>query len=322
MSKEKSQVTDENQASDYDTAVSLLKRNPPEQRLDFQLPYSEFLRLEATWSMIKSKAKITEDARYPYLAYNSLTDTVTVVTVPRELHEVAAVELRREIMNSVNRYLSIHNPDAIGTIVDSGSTKRKYGRGHYARSSKQSDGSFKYNDTIMVVVEVGCSQKYDALCRDKRLWMDGYGAKVCILVRFEESPRFRNPSSPMDCTNDLVAERRTMMQHVNETGQSHYGPISYRGHKWVGTLKVARIEVWRANSCKEYTLIEDGTPRDSLPNSIGLDISDFYPDDEWQLAGIEHGDITIDSAVYVKFLKTAVVNMAVDRFADFIGRQR
>ncbi|KAK9358396.1 hypothetical protein V1504DRAFT_461247 [Lipomyces starkeyi] len=191
----------------------------------------------------------------------------------------------------------------------------------YARSSKQSDGSFYYDDTITVVVVVGCSEMYNALCRDKHLWLDGFGAKVCILVCFEESPRFRSPSSPIDSTNDLAAEEWTMRQHVNETGQSYCSPISYRGHKWVGTLKVGRIEVWRAKGCREYTVIEDGTARDVSSNSIGLDISDFYPDDEWQLAGIDNGDITIDGAVYIKVLRNAIVR-AVDRFADFIGGQR
>ncbi|ODQ71066.1 hypothetical protein LIPSTDRAFT_5095 [Lipomyces starkeyi NRRL Y-11557] len=57
--------------SEYEDVFRLLTENPPEQILDVHFPYS----------------------KYPYLEYNSLTETVTVVTVPNSIHEVAVYEL-------------------------------------------------------------------------------------------------------------------------------------------------------------------------------------------------------------------------------------
>ncbi|KAK9314956.1 hypothetical protein V1524DRAFT_431056 [Lipomyces starkeyi] len=88
-----SPVKDEKERSDYDQALYLLDNNPPEQRLDFHLPYSQYLILEECWSKIKSARNISEDQKYPYLAYKSCAEFVTVVTVPPDLHEAAALEL-------------------------------------------------------------------------------------------------------------------------------------------------------------------------------------------------------------------------------------
>ncbi|KAK9357490.1 hypothetical protein V1504DRAFT_436684 [Lipomyces starkeyi] len=77
--------------SGYDKALSLL--SPPEQILDITLPYSKYLQLEKAYSRIKLEADISEDQRYPYLSYNSFTNTASVVTVPSSLHEQAAQEI-------------------------------------------------------------------------------------------------------------------------------------------------------------------------------------------------------------------------------------
>ncbi|KAK9482092.1 hypothetical protein V1527DRAFT_45612 [Lipomyces starkeyi] len=61
-------VRDENTHLDYDKALSLLKNNPPEQRLDIHMPYSQYLKLEEWWSKIKLARGISEDQKYPYLA--------------------------------------------------------------------------------------------------------------------------------------------------------------------------------------------------------------------------------------------------------------
>ncbi|KAK9233742.1 hypothetical protein V1525DRAFT_460014, partial [Lipomyces kononenkoae] len=179
VSMDNALVRDENALSNYDMALSLLENNPPENRLDVSMSYSQYQQLEESWSQIKSAKGITEDQRYPYLSYNSLFQIATVVTVPRDLHEVAASELREQIMQSIKAYLSLHNPDAIGTIVDSGSVKAK-------PQWEQSDGVFKYISTdfglaIMVAIEVGYSESYAALNRDKNLWLDGHHVKVCVL---------------------------------------------------------------------------------------------------------------------------------------------
>ncbi|KAK9252547.1 hypothetical protein V1507DRAFT_461064 [Lipomyces tetrasporus] len=72
-------VTDSEVLSNYNKAFTLLKENTPEQRLDVQLPYDKFSQLDEAFSELKSAEGISEDQRYPSLAYNSFTETVTLV---------------------------------------------------------------------------------------------------------------------------------------------------------------------------------------------------------------------------------------------------
>ncbi|KAK9374543.1 uncharacterized protein V1513DRAFT_479353 [Lipomyces chichibuensis] len=270
MSMEKSQGQKESGPSDYCNAISLLKNNPPEQRLDIPLSYSQYLELEESWTNIK----------YPYLSYNSLLHVATVVTVPRDLHEVAAAELRREIMNSIEAYLSIHKPDAIGTVVD--------------RVFKFN--SMDFGPSVVVAMEVGSSETYAGLCHDKDLWLDGCHVKVCILVCFKESPRFHSPSSLYEKIV-FTAEVENMSRLANECMQSCYGPITYRNHRWLGVLKEGFIEVWRDNGSVRYPLIK-----------------------EEKAADIPDGDIPINGAVFMKHMETAIIATAVGRYFDFISQ--
>ncbi|KAK9385503.1 hypothetical protein V1515DRAFT_581832 [Lipomyces mesembrius] len=70
----------------------LLKKTRPEQRLDVQLSYEAFLELDGAFSEMKSEI--------PSLAYNGLTEIVTVVTAPTSIHEGAARRTEAEIIFS------------------------------------------------------------------------------------------------------------------------------------------------------------------------------------------------------------------------------
>ncbi|KAK9372520.1 uncharacterized protein V1513DRAFT_460501 [Lipomyces chichibuensis] len=69
---------------------TLLKEDTPEQRLDVQMPYEEFLQLDDAFCRLKLAEGMSEDQRYPSLAYNSVTLTVTVLTCPGRIHKGAA----------------------------------------------------------------------------------------------------------------------------------------------------------------------------------------------------------------------------------------
>ncbi|KAK9324739.1 hypothetical protein V1517DRAFT_365922 [Lipomyces orientalis] len=265
VSMDESLVQDEDALSDYDMALNLLKNNPPENRLDIPLSYSQYLKLEECWSNIKSVRGISEDQ-------SDCGD------------EVAASELRREIMNGVDAYLSIHKPEPIGTIMDSGSTKEKIYEGAYIHS--QSTAVKDFARAIMVVIEVASSETYAALCRDKNMWLDGHHVKVCILIYFKESPRFRNPSS------------HTQNMNPHERLRSRYGPISYRNHNWLEVLKEGFIEVWCDNGSVRYPLIEPGKSCDPLPTNISLRIREFAPNEAWDAANIPDGDIILTAMVH------------------------
>ncbi|KAK9346939.1 hypothetical protein V1522DRAFT_457573 [Lipomyces starkeyi] len=224
-----SPLKDEKGLSDYDTTLSLLTNNPPEQRLDVHLPYSQYLKLEDCWSKTRSARNISDDQKYPYLAYNTDAEIVTVVTVPRALHKTAAVELGPRVVDSARKYLSSHVADAslVCKILNAGSSTTMGSYGNYDKSKKQAT-----EQSFMIAIEVGYSENYTALCQDKDAWIDGQHVKVCLL----------RCQAEMEAMGWYVAEsvRRA-------TSQGYYGCIEYRGHKWVGDLHEAFIEVWRAN---------------------------------------------------------------------------
>ncbi|KAK9371133.1 hypothetical protein V1509DRAFT_2915 [Lipomyces kononenkoae] len=321
----------ENLVSDFENALDLLKNNPAEQRLDVHMPYSRYQELEECWSKIKSARIVSEDQKYPSLEYNSAAEIVTVITVPRDLHEIPAVELGRLITSGAEEYLYSHGADAsfIGGIANSGTSTRKGGQGDYSKSTKQADVTIKYTrnarDTIMIAIEVGFSENYTALCRDKDLWIEGQNVKVCILVCLDESPRFRNPRTQNEDVKDVDGEVETMRQHVVESverdsSQGYHGCIEYRGRKWVGDLRSAFIEVWRANKrhATRYPLIQYGWSCNRLPKTIGLKIRDFIPEEEWEAANVPDSTLSFDGDRYVLKVRTSMVCTAMERFRDFV----
>ncbi|KAK9247158.1 hypothetical protein V1506DRAFT_565634 [Lipomyces tetrasporus] len=312
LSTEKSPVPDEESLSKFDKALDLLKSNPPEQRLDIQMPYSQFLELDESWSKIKSELFL-DDKSYPRLSYNSVTETVTLVTVPKDLHEVAASELRRQIMNSIEEYLSHHSPESIDRIVDAGSSDVRGSGGGYEHSVKQADGLFKYISggagRVTVAFEVGFSQNYDSLLANKDVWIQGCHAKAY----------------PFGNIGDVAAEKEAMNLHADATvplDGSYFPQIRYRDHVWAGGVTEAFIEVWRANGHEKFPLIEERRPHHNLTTTVGLHVSEFFEDDAWQALGIEDFIFPFNGRRYLRRLKTGMVAMAEERFADFITRPR
>ncbi|KAK9321609.1 hypothetical protein V1517DRAFT_325896 [Lipomyces orientalis] len=324
LSKDKSPGLEKNWISEFDKALNLLKSNAPEERLDIHMPYSQYLKLEESWSKIKSDT-CSEDKSYPRLSYNSVTETVTVVTVPKDLHEVAASELRRQIMNGIVEYLSHHSPESLGRIVDAGSSDVRGSSGGYEHSVKQADGLFKYlgpgAGRATVAFEVGFSQNYGSLLDNKDMWIQGCHAKACVLMCLNECPRFRNPTEPFENIGDVPAEKAAMNRHANATAPldgSYFPQISYRDHIWAGGVTEAFIEVWRADGHEKFPLIEARRPHHNLPTTLGLRVSEFFEGDAWQALGIEDFNLPFNGPFYLTLLEAGMVKMASGRFADFI----
>ncbi|KAK9317056.1 hypothetical protein V1522DRAFT_346550 [Lipomyces starkeyi] len=327
VSTDMSSIPEDEVLSGYDKALSLLKNNPPEQVLDITLPYSKYLQLEKAYSRIKLEADISEDQRYPYLSYNSFTNTATVVTVPGSLHEHAVYDINFSIFASVDAYLSSY-PQARGSILHVGSTTKHDFNGAYAHSKKQPDGGFCYEPRggeakLTIAIEVGTSERYQKLLKDKDMWIDGHGVKICILVCLIESPRFRNPDTPyknIDVRDETAMMTLRAAEVLQQNGfQGHYGPISYRCHNWVGELNEVFIEVWRPGAEPDrYSLIKNGVDCEDLPTTLGLRIKDFFPDREFEIVNIPDSEIPFDGAIFVYRLMNAMATTAKDRFSNFI----
>ncbi|KAK9357523.1 hypothetical protein V1504DRAFT_494426 [Lipomyces starkeyi] len=329
ISKDMPPVMDDTIISEYEEVFKLLTENPPEQILDVQVPYSKYNQMEAAFSRIKADKNISEDQRYPYLSYNSLTETVTVVTVPNSIHEVAVHELS-VMFDSATEYLSECAPGLYRNILPLGSTTTDDFEGDYAHSSKQPDGGVAYNaidasSGVTIATEVGISQSYKSLCEAKDVWINGHHVKVCILVYVSELSRFRNPTTAYHSIEDVRTEITTMKQSVAEPmrwyeSHGYYGPIVYRRHKWAMELNEAFVEIWRPgrSSPDRYKLIRDGFACHNLPTTLGLKMSDMVTDEAWEAAGAPDREICFNSARFMTRLMNAMLFTAQARFRKYI----
>ncbi|KAK9372158.1 uncharacterized protein V1513DRAFT_385347, partial [Lipomyces chichibuensis] len=313
---------------DYDQALSLLTQNPAERRLDIRMPYSQYLKLEKSWSKFKAENNIPEEKKYPSLSYNALMQIATVVTTQSALRDRTAAALRKIIESNVNEYLSVHKPSERRRITDNASTTMKELSPH-GRTSKEADESLMYDGPdreprLQVAIECGFSENYKDLCRDKDLWIGHLAAKVVILICLNEAPRFNNPGPPYENITDPVAEVKKMRQHAvvamkHNLEQGVNGPIEYRSHMWVGKLDEVFVEVWRAGEEQPVRkwLIRDGH-LNRLPKTVGLKISDFFPEDVWAAIKIADSVSFRGGGDLLDSLRGSMQLTASMRFIDFL----
>ncbi|KAK9433456.1 hypothetical protein V1505DRAFT_362707 [Lipomyces doorenjongii] len=235
-------------------------------------------------------------------------------------------------MNGARDYLSSHGADAslVRRVHNAGSTTFKGAYGSYSRSKKQADGTIVYTpldgrSKIMIAIEVGYSQDYTALCRNKDQWIEGRHVKVCVLVCLDESPWFRNPGTLNESVGDVEAEMEKMCSSITamirDQPQDYYGSIVYRDHKWVGDLMEAFIEVWRANKKQpiRYQLLQNAWSCNCLPKTIGIKVSDFVPDEDLKAGNIPDSSLPLDGISYVDLLRRCMQTTAEERYFEFIS---
>ncbi|KAK9348834.1 hypothetical protein V1522DRAFT_433862 [Lipomyces starkeyi] len=210
-------------------------KNVSPAREDNTQPYSKFLQLEKAFSTLNpefgtiySRKEVLVYDTYPSLSYDSGPETVTVVTVPSNVREAGVYRINHEIINTcAENYLSTRSPQSMDSIVPLGSTTMRGIHGPFAKCVKQPDGGvrhiYRQDDMVTVVNEVGASERYKKLCRDKDILIDGLGVKVFILYERIE---------------DSEAEVILMKESMAGTLESNlllnrFAPFVYRRHKWV-----------------------------------------------------------------------------------------
>ncbi|KAJ8103339.1 hypothetical protein POJ06DRAFT_299584 [Lipomyces tetrasporus] len=327
-SKDASSEPDKGMDANYNRALNLLKSNPPEGRLDIQLPHAKYLQLEKAFFKLYPESL---ELRYPSLSYDSFTETVTVVTCPANIHESAALDICPKIVEYARAYLSTYGRES--AIQYYGSTTTDDFEGEFEGSTKQPDGGVRYSyldgNKVTVVLEAGFSEDYNSLCRSKNLWIDGHGVNVYILLCLTEKPRFKNPTTEYSDIGDVKAAIDLMESSMNETlglnlSNNRHTLFLYRGHKWAGELKDVFIEIWRAGTsiASRYYLVQDGRTCDDLPTTLGIKIIDLFPDNAWRAAHIPDKVIPFNATVYVQTLMGAMRSTAEDRFKKFIKKGR
>ncbi|KAK9327236.1 hypothetical protein V1520DRAFT_365589 [Lipomyces starkeyi] len=306
----------------YQRALNFLTANEPERRLDIYLAYKSFRSLEE-----KARA-LYGDAKYPRVEYSAIDSRVTIHTIPTALHSVSAVGLQQCISVSIRDMLiRFDKKHLISRIVPVGESTYSSADDQGGRSSKTPDAGLQYDNgqriDLLIIVEAGVSEGYQQLKADIELWLRKFGSRIGILLWLKEKPRFRFPAR--DGGNSLSATERGLF----ETSMFHsrrsrpFGPYSFNGHTWFGTLDIALIEVFKMDvhindiSSEQYVVVEDGAATlqaDSL--DIGLIMEDVFPFDEQLSVDEKAQPILLETESLLQFVQTAVHNTAIKRYND------
>ncbi|KAK9247044.1 hypothetical protein V1506DRAFT_533354 [Lipomyces tetrasporus] len=70
-----------------------------------------------------------------------------------------------------------------------------------------------------------------------------------------------------------------------------------------------------------YDLIQNGDTCDHLPTTLGLKISDLFPDSAWEAVNIPDHEIPFNSRTYLTRLMMAMSATSQDRFVSFIKQK-
>lgn len=191
---------------------------------------------------------------WPSISFNSRTCTGVIQWMPSPVHETFASpfigshalgtqDLRPEIARQI---------DAVGS--------QRVGAfgGAYEGSKKEPDVLFKYsqpNDNVLytAVVEIGFTETYEELVEDIKLWIEGnMNMRTVILIRVEENPRYRSPTSKLE--DDEVKELRFLnLRDLNPSmavltdPNDSFGPLQIHNLVWVGEMSVF-LEVWKRDT--------------------------------------------------------------------------
>ncbi|KAK9357581.1 hypothetical protein V1504DRAFT_471940 [Lipomyces starkeyi] len=165
------------------------------------------------------------------------------------------------------------------------------------RSTKTPDAGLQYDNgqrnDFLIIFEAGVSDGYQQMKADIEF-------RIGILLWHKERPRFRFPAR--DGGNSLSATERGLFENsmFHSRRSRPFGPYSFNGHTWFGTLDIALIEVFKMDvhandiSSEQYVIdnnipieiallvvVEDGAATlqaDSF--DIGLIMEDAFPFDE------------------------------------------
>ncbi|KAK9352754.1 hypothetical protein V1523DRAFT_450773 [Lipomyces doorenjongii] len=312
---------DDEQAS-YQRALNFLTANEPERRLDIYLSYKTFQFLE------ENARALYADAKYPRVEYSAIDSRVIIRTTPTALHSSSAVGLQICITESIRDILIQFDKKHLASrIVPVGESKYSSVDDQGEHSTKTPDAGLKYDNgqlnDLLIVVEAGVSEGYQQLKADIELWLRKFGSRIGILLWLKEKPRFRFPAR--DGCNSLSATERALFENAmcHARRSRPFGPHSFKGHTWFGTLDVALIEVFKIDahtnniSSEQYVVVQDGAATIQAESlDIGLTMGDAFPFDE-QLSEDEMAlPILLEAEVLLHIVESAVHSTAIQRYND------
>lgn len=139
-------------------------------------------------------------------------------------------------------------------------------RGAYTGSKKEPDVLFKYHQpngdvSYSAVVEIGFAQRYQDLIEDVKLWIEGNkDIRTAILIKIDEDPLYRSPTSKMDDDQILqlgfppFTDLKPSMV-VYENPDDSFGPLQLNNLPWVNKMSIF-VEIWKKdetnNAAKQH----------------------------------------------------------------------
>jgi hypothetical protein len=122
--------------------------------------------------------------------------------------------------------------------------------GIFLRNDDDAQGEHDTPNELKWALEVGFSEEYDDLREDLQLWLIGQPTcSMAVLINITESPTYR---CPLDfdlvlCDQLNIPQNPSQITETDFTRQGEYGPVTFKGHQWVGQISEVFLEIWTRN---------------------------------------------------------------------------
>ncbi|KAK3937710.1 hypothetical protein QBC46DRAFT_391996 [Diplogelasinospora grovesii] len=157
-------------------------------------------------------------------------------------------------------------------------------------------------------LEVGCSQNYNSLKENARLWLEGMPDEVdmVVLVYFQEDPPYRCPLPKTQNPNTRGIPLNLRAIHARDvTCQDSLGPATYKGLTWVGRIAKISMETWVRDG--DGKAKQEGLAKDLLHEAtMEIPVGDLLPPPY-------HGSIVVNLNRFRRRLPTDIRSQACNR---------
>jgi hypothetical protein len=169
------------------------------------------------------------------------------------------------------------------------------------------------------VWEAGFSETYEQLKNDTRFWLEGSSPVSMVTIAwFCEAPRYHCPfpmydetreeSDPQELDPREVAGILSDFEAIREKDvilEGDYGPVTYKGLRWVGQISEIWMETWVRDTHGE--VMQRGNRIDLMhTDQVELEFGDFLPPSYPQT-------ITIDLEEFCLTLQRSIQELTVSR---------
>ena len=190
---------------------------------------------------------LLNSVRIPRYSYNSSSSTLTFQHMSSSIHG-SVISTIHEGFSVACRSLPLHIQNRMNIGRDQ--RYRIFGE-IYTGSEKVPDLALNIKNDMGVrkvkfVAEVGFSETYEELVQNAKLWLGGSKTvSLVMLVKLQEDQCYRCPIRNLTESEfaELELPPRNEIEDQPCTISGPYGPVEYKGFKWVGKIS-GFLEFW------------------------------------------------------------------------------